>query len=272
MCWSVNKNVFIIILDDNDNDDNESVIFTENFTDGIVSWGVITDEEESIMNYAEPEVSVVAKEDEPDNKQQPLEPKQEVEIEKDGHDQSESEQQKPTNDLKIVDKANEIVEVIESETSISESSSSTTTKATKEYGRSGTDDNDIKTCPELLESEMKKKSHDIPKKRVSFEIVDMDDNEEITSDTSLVNIDDEKMIVDYDSHSMPSSVESKDKQQDSDLDSTIIVIEEIQSNDSFQHQSTISESITKQETEIKPPSSSSLAKETEPSFFDCFEI
>lgn len=218
----------------------------------------------------EPEVSVVANEDEPDNKQQPLEPKQEVEIEKDGHDQSESEQQKPTNDLKItevVDKANEIVEVIESETSISQSSSSTTTEAAKEDGRSGTDDNDndIKTCPESVESEMKKKSHDIPKKQVSFEIVDMDDNEEITSDTPVVNIDDEKMIVDYDSHSMPSSVESKDKQQDSDLDSTIIVIEEVQSDDSLQHQSTISESITKQETEIKPPSStSSVVKETEP--------
>ncbi|XP_075585974.1 uncharacterized protein LOC124489874 isoform X2 [Dermatophagoides farinae] len=177
----------------------------------------------------EPEVSVVANEDEPDNKQQPLEPKQEVEIEKDGHDQSESEQQKPTNDLKItevVDKANEIVEVIESETSISQSSSSTTTEAAKEDGR-----------------KMKKKSHDIPKKQVSFEIVDMDDNEEITSDTPVVNIDDEKMIVDYDSHSMPSSVESKNKQQDSDLDSTIIVIEEVQSDDSLQHQSTISESI-----------------------------
>ncbi|KAH9521760.1 Regulator of chromosome condensation [Dermatophagoides farinae] len=218
----------------------------------------------------EPEVSVVANEDEPDNKQQPLEPKQEVEIEKDGHDQSESEQQKPTNDLKItevVDKANEIVEVIESETSISQSSSSTTAEATKEDGRSVTDDNDndIKTCTESVESEMKKKSHDIPKKQVSFEIVDMDDNEEITSDTPVVNIDDEKMIVDYDSHSMPSSVESKDKQQDSDLDSTIIVIEEVQSDDSLQHQSTISESITKQETEIKPPSSSSsVVKETEP--------
>ncbi|XP_075587713.1 uncharacterized protein LOC142597568 [Dermatophagoides farinae] len=72
MCWFVNKNDIIIManpsnemavyppfsngiiitLDDNDND-NESVIFTENFNDGTVFWGVITDEEESIMNYAD---------------------------------------------------------------------------------------------------------------------------------------------------------------------------------------------------------------------------
>ncbi|KAH7644592.1 hypothetical protein HUG17_0130 [Dermatophagoides farinae] len=46
------SNGIIITLDDNDND-NESVIFTENFNDGTVFWGVITDEEESIMNYAD---------------------------------------------------------------------------------------------------------------------------------------------------------------------------------------------------------------------------
>ena len=46
------SNGIIITLDDNDND-NELVIFTENFNDGTVFWGVITGEEESIMNYAD---------------------------------------------------------------------------------------------------------------------------------------------------------------------------------------------------------------------------
>ncbi|OTF72897.1 regulator of chromosome condensation-like protein, partial [Euroglyphus maynei] len=178
---------------------------------------------DDVMKKSEPEITAVTK-DEPDNNQQLSDTSPESEIEKNDQ-KSEKSANNSVDEKKIVevvDKVNEIVAVIESESSSAETNMTDKTES----------------------EEPKNKSHAMPKKQVSFEIVDMDDNEEITGDIPVVNIDVEQTIVDDESRSMPSSVESREKPLD--LDSTIIVIEEAQSDDSFQQQQqqhTVSESI-----------------------------
>nr|XP_027199596.1 cell wall protein DAN4-like isoform X2 [Dermatophagoides pteronyssinus] len=187
---------------------------------------------EEVIKESEPEIPSLVQ-DEPDFIQQIPVTKPETENEKNIPNHSESEEQISANNnveekkiAEVVDKVNEIVDVIESETNISQSLSSLTAAATT-VAKEDTEKIDEKVNNETCSKESK-----MPKNQVSFEIVDMDDNEEIEPDTHVIAIDHEQMIIDDGSRSsMPSSIESKDKQSDLDLDSTIIVIEDSQSSD-----------------------------------------
>ncbi|XP_027199595.2 uncharacterized protein LOC113793731 [Dermatophagoides pteronyssinus] len=206
---------------------------------------------EEVLKESEPEIPSVVQ-DEPDFIQQIPVTKPETENEKNIPNQSESEGQISANNnveekkiAEVVDKVNEIVDVIESETNISQSLSSLTAAATT-VAKEDTEKTDEKVNSETCSKESK-----MPKEQVSFEIVDMDDSEEIEPDTHVIAIDHEQMIIDDGSR---SSVESKDKQSDLDLDSTIIVIEDSQSSDgSLLQPSIVSKSIVKQETNAQSP-------------------